>query len=823
MKIRHLTHLAASAILSLVATAAPIEIPTVLVEDAGNPADKTGYGAVDYEYYIGTYEVTNAQYAAFLNAVAATDPHGLYNSEMAGFGISKSGSSGSFTYTVNSGWENKPVSFVSFWDACRFANWLSSGNTEMGVYVLTSDGIASNTITRDVTAWANGGVGVASENEWYKAAFYSGSPTGADGDGYWLCPTQSNTITTDDANYGNSEGTVTDVGTYSDDASYYGTFDQGGNQEEWNDEISSSGYRGLRGGSFVYPSFLMKSSSRYPNNATLEFHYFGFRVTSLEPINLQTDDGSYPILRNTDFSASEPWIAGYNSYIGGTWQAWITDDYTVDDRVDPAGSSFVYTSWDDGISDRLDHALFQEFGAGGPESLTPSEFDTGDRIIFRGLARSTKSGNDPDDVVTRAFIKTLGINDLGWQYQIQPDYTVFHEITAVEQPFELSITFPDVAEEDRLQLLQIGFEIATQYDGTAMDEGAIFFSDLEGFVIPAEMKSSMIPLEMSTDGASWSSIYPGVHTIAGSAVHFRTAIDPDGSGSPTHSSSVTVTFPDGGGTVEVALQSSNDLQAWETVTPGTRGLGEREFFRVEAETELILVNGGTLSTDNGLDGTVVDTFYIGKYEVTWGLWQKVRDWALSNGYDLNGLGDGCADDHPVHTVSWYDVVKWCNAKSESEGLTPVYTVSGSTYKSGEPDHTTIDQNLLANGYRLPLEAEWEFAARGGNQTNGYTYSGSNDLDAVGWYWDNSSGAACNLWDGHGTWPVGQKAANELGLYDMSGNVWEWCFDRDGSYRHFRGGGWLNFASYCSVSYRSSYFPDYRYADVGFRFARSSGN
>jgi hypothetical protein len=82
-----------------------------------------------------------------------------------------------------------------------------------------------------------------------------------------------------------------------------------------------------------------------------------------------------------------------------------------------------------------------------------------------------------------------------------------------------------------------------------------------------------------------------------------------------------------------------------------------------------------------------------------------------------------------------------------------------------------DQKLLATGYRLPLKAEWEFAARGGNRSNGYTYAGSNDLNEVGWYWDNSGGVECNLSDGRSTWPLGEKAANELGLYDMSGNVW----------------------------------------------------
>lgn len=260
-----------------------ITIPTVTIGNPGNAPDpRTGYGSVAYTYNIGQTEVTNAQYAAFLNAKAASDPFNLYNTNMAGGfgGITRSGSAGSYTYSTVSGRANNPVNFVSFWDATRFANWLhngqGSGDTETGAYTLTAGGITNNTITRNAGwQWA-----VTSENEWYKAAYHQPASLGGDSDNYWLYPTQSNTITTGQANYNGAVNNTSPVGSYA--ANFYGTFDMAGNVWEWNEAIISGAYRSARGGAFNSAFNTMWSDRSLTNAPTNENNFFiGFRVSQV--------------------------------------------------------------------------------------------------------------------------------------------------------------------------------------------------------------------------------------------------------------------------------------------------------------------------------------------------------------------------------------------------------------------------------------------------------------------------------------------------------------------------------------------------------------
>lgn len=264
--------LAVCVVASLVNPAfAVVNMVYVTVGHAGNAADPlTGFGAVATAYKIGKYEVTNVQYAEFLNAKGASNANGIFGYPAISRGIVQSGVSGSFSYSVRSGFESRPVDYVSWYNTARFINWLGNGqgdaDMETGAYTLTGNtGIIS----------VNPGASIynPTEDEWYKAAYYNGRSAS-----YSLYPNGLNGITTADANFDGSTSKA--VGSYSGDASFYGTLDQGGNVWEWNDAVIGS-TRGMRGGSYSGSELSLRSSESFNYDPAVGFANVGFRVASV--------------------------------------------------------------------------------------------------------------------------------------------------------------------------------------------------------------------------------------------------------------------------------------------------------------------------------------------------------------------------------------------------------------------------------------------------------------------------------------------------------------------------------------------------------------
>jgi sulfatase modifying factor 1 len=282
-------------------SASAVTIEMVTVGNLGNAADMRyiTVGSVNHTYQIGKYEVSASQYTDFLNAVAKADPNELWIPSMGvpggpsiGTNIQRTGSSPNYSYSVAADWANRPVNYVSFWDAARFANWLHNGQPTGAQGPGTTEGGAYHDVGNETLFGRNAGARffIPTEDEWYKAAYHKND--GVTGD-YWDYPTASNTAPNNTlpdpgnhANFINASYSIgspyyrTEVGAFANSASPYGTYDQGGNVWEWNETLIGT-TPGMRGGAFGYNFQYLHASQRFHDDPGHHVADVGFRVASI--------------------------------------------------------------------------------------------------------------------------------------------------------------------------------------------------------------------------------------------------------------------------------------------------------------------------------------------------------------------------------------------------------------------------------------------------------------------------------------------------------------------------------------------------------------
>lgn len=315
------------------------------------------------------------------------------------------------------------------------------------------------------------------------------------------------------------------------------------------------------------------------------------------------------------------------------------------------------------------------------------------------------------------------------------------------------------------------------------------------------------------------------------------------------------------------IHDSIDLSDWsplESAIPGTgagivrsyptAGVPKRFFqvFAVSIPAGFARIPAGGFTMGNSVveddisdapsHQVTLSAYYIARNLVTKTEWDAVRTWAVGNGYSDLAAGSGKAGNHPVQTVSWWDCIKYCNARSQKEGLVPVYKVGGAVMKTG----TTVPAaDWNANGYRLPTEAEWEKAARGGLSGQRFPWGATISHTQANYFGSSDDTYDLSVVKNHHptyatggfpyTSPVESFAANGYGLKDMAGNVWQWCWDWYGAYdtgsptdprgvpsgmfRVIRGGSWDDYASSCRVAFRNSLTSDNSSDTFGFRVVR----
>jgi formylglycine-generating enzyme required for sulfatase activity len=555
--------------------------------------------------------------------------------------------------------------------------------------------------------------------------------------------------------------------------------------------------------------------------------------------------------------------------------------FTVGDTQTAVGSLIVSGSSSNTTLAPNANIVFGGSGANRTVTVTPATGQSGTATITVTVSDGSLSTSDTFVLMVNANTAPT-ISDIADQtiiegYSGDIYFTVGDEqTTASSLTLSLSINNTDLVTNDNIVFESSGENYkmmvfpASGQTGTAtitvtVSDGSLSSSDTFSLSViksHAPPTISGIANKMITEGGQIGAL---AFTIGDDQTAAESLLLSGSSSNTTLVSNGNIVFGGSGANRTVTVTPANGQSGTATITvmvsDGSLSAINTFSLTVHSASAFVLIPKGAFTMGDSLDGmsdapirvVTLDAFYMGTCEVTKAEWDEVRTWGLSNGYTDLPVGSGKAGTHPVHSITWNMILKWCNARSEKEGLRPVYYTNDAQttiYKKGSVNVTNEQVNWNANGYRLPTEAEWEKAARGGLSNKRFpwgdtiSHSQANYFASSSYAYDlsrsvNNCHPTYATGDNPYTSPVGAFPANGYGLHDMAGNVWEFCWDwygdyesgsqtnprgsTSGTYRVYRGGSWISSGGdihRCRVANRDFLIPPFKYGDVGFRVVRS---
>ncbi len=774
----------------------------------------THKGTFTYDFYMGKYEVTFSEYDAFCEATGRSKP-------------------------ADSGWGRgqRPVINVSWNYAIAYCNWLSEKEKLPKAYdsngnLLDKDGRVTTDPSKVI------GYRLPTEAEWEYAA-----RGGNNSNGYKYSGSDNvGEVAWYDSNSGDK---TQEVGKKSPNE--LGIYDMSGNVWEWCSDWYNSGYyskspttnpynstagssRVIRGGSLGNNATNVRVVNRLSSSSTYTNYNLGFRICRTVPYE----------------GENRPPLAPFNASPSDEASVWTTSVSLRWDSYDPDGDVMAY----DVYFDTNANPTTKVSSSQRENTLAGTDLSYNTTYYWKVVAKDNKGG------VTEGPV---------WKFTTtRPPRVPSSPIPAnstMNQPVTLTLSWECSDPDGDSLTYDVYFgtnsnpttKVSSGQSGRTLNRSNLSSNTTYYWKVVAKDNKGGV-----TEGPLWKFTTtnrppktPFSPNPANNATNqpvrltlYWECSDPDGDPLTydiyfdTKSSPTTkVSSGQSGKILSRSNLSYNTTYYWKVVAKDSKGAiteGPVWSFTISAVPEgMVFVEKGSFKMgDTWGDGysnekpthsvTFTYDFWFGKYEVTFDEYDAFCNATGKIKPGDSGWGRGS---RPVMNVSWWDAIAYCNWLSEKENLPKAYDSNGNLLdKDGK---VTTDPSKVV-GYRLPTEAEWEYAARGGNKSKGYKYSGSDNIDEVAWYKDNS---------GSKTQEVGKKAPNELGIYDMSGNLWEWCSDWFGGYSSsaqtnpynstagssqvLRGGSSYYSAAYVRVTNRSSYFAPILTVDgLGFRIART---